>query len=148
MKEPRPTAGSERTRLAHALSEARRTPIVIRSGLNLLGHNRVLMGIVAAEVFWSIGMITFEAFMPLRLEEMVGSAQEAGSLVGPVSAAGWVHVQHRRLARGLPPRPASAWPAPPSRAGCSTHSGPSSWDWSPGRRGWSLPTCSRTRCTA
>jgi MFS family permease len=90
MKEPRPTAGSERTRLAHALSEARRTPIVIRSGLNLLGHNRVLMGIVAAEVFWSIGMITFEAFMPLRLEEMVGSAQEAGALVGPVSAAGWV----------------------------------------------------------
>ncbi len=47
------------------------------------------MGIVAAEVFWSIGMITFEAFMPLRLEEMVGSAQEAGALVGPVSAAGW-----------------------------------------------------------
>ena len=47
------------------------------------------MGIVVAEVFWSIGMITFEAFMPLRLEEMVGSAQEAGALVGPVSAAGW-----------------------------------------------------------
>ena len=90
MKEPRPAAGSERTRLAHALSEARRTPTVIRSGLSLLGHNRVLMGIVAAEVFWSIGMITFEAFMPLRLEEMVGSAQEAGALVGPVSAAGWV----------------------------------------------------------
>ncbi len=90
MKEPRPTAGSERTRLAHALGEARRTPTVIRSGLSLLGHNRVLMGIVAAEVFWSIGMITFESFMPLRLEELVGSAQEAGALVGPVSAAGWV----------------------------------------------------------
>jgi predicted MFS family arabinose efflux permease len=27
--------------------------------------------------------------MPLRLEEMVGSAREAGALVGPVSAAGW-----------------------------------------------------------
>ena len=47
------------------------------------------MGLVLAEVFWSIGMITFESFMPLRLEEMVGSAQEAGALVGPVSAAGW-----------------------------------------------------------
>ena len=89
MKEPRPTAGSERTRIAHALTEARQTPVVIKSGLVLLGRNRVLMGIVAAEVFWSIGMITFEAFMPLRLEEMVGSAQEAGALVGPVSAAGW-----------------------------------------------------------
>jgi MFS family permease len=89
MQERRPTAGSERTRISHALSEARRTPAVIRSGLSLLGHNRVLMGIVAAEVFWSIGMITFESFMPLRLEELVGSAQEAGALVGPVSAAGW-----------------------------------------------------------
>ena len=89
MKEPRPAAGSERTRVAHALIEARQTPVVIKSGLVLLGRNRVLMGIVLAEVFWSIGMITFEAFMPLRLEEMVGSAQEAGALVGPVSAAGW-----------------------------------------------------------
>jgi len=89
MQEPRPTAGSERSRFAHALTEARQTPVVIKSGLLLLGRNRVLMGIVAAEVFWSVGMITFEAFMPLRLEEMVGSAQEAGALVGPVSAAGW-----------------------------------------------------------
>ena len=89
MKEPRPAAGSDRTRLAHALSEARNTPTVIRSGLSLLGRNRVLLGIVLAEVFWSIGMITFESFMPLRLEELVGSAQEAGALVGPVSAAGW-----------------------------------------------------------
>jgi predicted MFS family arabinose efflux permease len=89
VQEPRPHTGSERTRLAHAFSEARQTPVVIMSGLALLGRNRVLMGIVAAEVFWSIGMITFESFMPLRLEEMVGSAQEAGALVGPVSAAGW-----------------------------------------------------------
>jgi len=89
MRENRPQIGSEHTRLSHALSEARQTPVVIRSGLVLLGRNRVLLGIVLAEVFWSIGMITFESFMPLRLEEMVGSAQEAGALVGPVSAAGW-----------------------------------------------------------
>ena len=89
MREHRPLVGSERTRVAHALTEARQTPAVIKSGLVLLGRNKVLMGIVAAEVFWSIGMITFEAFMPLRLEEMVGSAQQAGALVGPVAAAGW-----------------------------------------------------------
>ena len=89
MREPHPSIGSERTRIAHALDEARRTPAVIGSGLALLGRNRVLMGIVAADVFWAIGMITFESFMPLRLEELVGSAQQAGALVGPVSAAGW-----------------------------------------------------------
>ncbi|HYN28438.1 MAG TPA: MFS transporter [Dermatophilaceae bacterium] len=90
MPEPRPSAGAGRTRLAHALVESRQTPVVVRSGLRLLRSNRVLMGLVVAEVFWSIGMITFESLMPLRLEEMLGSAREAGALVGPVSAAGWV----------------------------------------------------------
>jgi MFS family permease len=139
MQERRPTAGSERTRISHALSEARRTPAVIRSGLSLLGHNRVLMGIVAAEVFWSIGMITFESFMPLRLEELVGSAQEAGALVGPVSAAGWglfsvgawlagltsTRIGVARAHRGLPvhlldarhERPAARRPAAPRGRG-------------------------------
>lgn len=89
MHEPRPVAAEGRTRLAHALSESRQTPAVIRSGLRLLGTNRVLLGIVIAEVSWSIGMITFESLMPLRLEEMLGSSRDAGALVGPVSAAGW-----------------------------------------------------------
>ena len=89
MREPRPAPGSERTRIAHALSEARRTPGVVLGGLRLLGTNRVLLSLVIAEVFWSIGMIAFESLMPLRLEELVGSAQRAGALVGPVSAAGW-----------------------------------------------------------
>ncbi|MCU0300618.1 MAG: MFS transporter [Candidatus Nanopelagicales bacterium] len=89
MREPRPAAGEGRTRFAHALQEARRTPAVVGSGLRLLRDNAVLVGIVAAEVFWSIGMIAFESLMPLRLEEMLGSAREAGALIGPVSAAGW-----------------------------------------------------------
>ena len=37
MREPRPAPGSERTRIAHALSEARQTPGVILGGLRLLG---------------------------------------------------------------------------------------------------------------
>jgi predicted MFS family arabinose efflux permease len=78
-----------RTLMAHALTEGRRTPVVIRSGLRLLVTNRVLLALVLAEVFWSVGMITFESLMPLRLEELLGSSQAAGALVGPVSAAGW-----------------------------------------------------------
>ncbi|MCU0283336.1 MAG: MFS transporter [Candidatus Nanopelagicales bacterium] len=89
MREARPAAAEGRTRWAHATGEARRTPAVIASGLRLLRDDRVLLGLVGAEVAWSIGMITFESLMPLRLEEMVGSAREAGALVGPVSAAGW-----------------------------------------------------------
>ena len=89
MHEPRPEAAAGRTRFAHALAEGRQTPAVIRSGLRLLATNRVLLGIVIVDVFWSIGMITFESLMPLRLEELVGSPQTAGAVVGPVAAAGW-----------------------------------------------------------
>jgi MFS family permease len=89
MREPRPAAGEGRSRLAHALDESRRTPAVVGSGLRLLRDDRVLLGVVAAEVAWSIGMVSFESLMPLRLAEMLGSAQEAGALMGPVSAAGW-----------------------------------------------------------
>ncbi len=49
----------------------------------------MLLAIVAVELFWSVGMIVFESLMPLRLEELLGSAKEAGALVGPVAAAGW-----------------------------------------------------------
>jgi MFS family permease len=89
MREARPAAAGGRSRRAHALAEARRSPEVVVSGLRLLRRSRVLAALVTVEIFWSVGMITFESLMPLRLEEMVGSAQRAGALVGPVSAAGW-----------------------------------------------------------
>ena len=89
MTEQRPPAAAGRSRWSHALSEACTTPAVIAGGLRLLATNRVLLALVGVEVFWSVGMITFESLMPLRLEELVGSAERAGALVGPVSAAGW-----------------------------------------------------------
>ena len=89
MRESRPPREPGRSGLRHALVESRNTPTVILDGLRLLGTNRVLLALVVAEVFWSIGMISFESLMPLRLEELLGSAREAGALVGPVSAAGW-----------------------------------------------------------
>ena len=64
-------------------------PAVIRGGLLLLARNRVLLGLIGAEICWSVGMVAFESLLPLRLEEMLGSAQAAGALMGPVAAVGW-----------------------------------------------------------
>ena len=89
MKEPHLAGGSRRERFAEALREGRRSPAVIADGVRLLGRNRVLLAIVCVELFWSVGMIVFESLMPLRLEELLGSAKEAGSLMGAVAAAGW-----------------------------------------------------------
>lgn len=38
--------------------------------VRLLATNRVLLTLVGVEVFWSVGTITFESLMPLRLEEL------------------------------------------------------------------------------
>ena len=77
------------SRRAAVTSSARQAPAVIASGLRLLAVSPVLLGVVLAEVFWSIGMVTFESLMPLRLEELLGSSQRAGALIGPAAAAAW-----------------------------------------------------------
>ena len=41
------------------------------------------------EVFWSVAMVVFETFQPIRLAEMLGSEEQAGALMGPVASAGW-----------------------------------------------------------
>ena len=84
---PRPVSSGDRER--RALASVIEAPAVIRGGLLLLARNRVLLGLIGAEICWSVGMVAFESLLPLRLEEMLGSTQAAGALMGPVAAVGW-----------------------------------------------------------
>lgn len=72
-----------------ALTSAQAAPEIVREGLLLLRSNRVLRGIVGVELFWSVAMIVFETFQPIRLAELVGGEERAGAIMGPVAAAGW-----------------------------------------------------------
>ena len=63
--------------------------MVVSGGVRLLGTNRVLLGLVAVEVFWAMAMVVFETFQPIRLAELLGSEERAGAFVGPVAACGW-----------------------------------------------------------
>ena len=65
------------------------TPPQIRAGLRLVAHNRVLRCLVLVEVFWAVGMIGFETFMPVRLAELSGGIERAAVIVGPVAAVAW-----------------------------------------------------------
>jgi len=65
------------------------TPAAVAEGVRTLRRDPVLRALVAVEVFWSVAMIGFETFTPVRLAELVGGEDRAGALVGPVSAAGW-----------------------------------------------------------
>lgn len=77
------------TGLRRAAASAKEAPVVIREGLGMLRHNRVLLGIVLVEFFWCTAMVVFESFQPIRLAEMLGSEDEAGALMGPVASVGW-----------------------------------------------------------
>ncbi|EWT03073.1 MFS transporter [Intrasporangium oryzae NRRL B-24470] len=87
---PRPDASDHRGSAVHqALASGRQAPGVVRDGLRLLRGSRVLLGIVLVELFWSLAMVVFEGFQPIRLAELVGGEEQAGAIMGPVAAGGW-----------------------------------------------------------
>lgn len=87
LREPRTHIDSTGAR--RALASAKETPVVVRDGLAMLRTNRILRGLVLVEVFWSIAMVVFETFQPIRLAELLGSEDRAGAVMGPVASAGW-----------------------------------------------------------
>jgi MFS family permease len=76
-------------RVRRALVPVRRVPAVVGDGLRLATSNRVLLGLLLVEVFWSAAMVVFEALQPIRLAELVGSEARAGAIMGPVASVGW-----------------------------------------------------------
>ncbi|MWB99504.1 MFS transporter, partial [Agromyces seonyuensis] len=64
-------------------------PRAIGGALGLLRRSRVLLALVVVEVSWGFGMIAFESLTPVRLAELVGGADRAAALLGPVGAAAW-----------------------------------------------------------
>jgi len=89
LREPRAAEHLDASGARRALASAKEAPVVVRDGLGLLRTNRALRGIVCVEVFWSVAMIVFETFQPIRLAELVGGEERAGAIMGPVAAAGW-----------------------------------------------------------
>jgi MFS family permease len=88
LREPaRTDAGGRGVR--RALASARRTPAVVADGLRLAVTNRVLLGLLLVEAFWTAAMVVLEQLMPVRLAELLGSGESAGALMGPVASVGW-----------------------------------------------------------
>ncbi|MFC7598127.1 MFS transporter [Terrabacter sp. GCM10028922] len=89
LREPRSAEHLDSSGVRRALASAKESPVVVREGLGLLRDNRALRGIVTVELFWSVAMLVFETFQPIRLAELVGGEERAGAIMGPVAAAGW-----------------------------------------------------------
>ncbi|ATO13789.1 MFS transporter [Micromonospora sp. WMMA2032] len=65
-------------------------PRMVGQAVGLLRRNRVLLALVAVELFWGFGMVTFESLLPVRLSEVVGDADRAAALLGPAGSAAWL----------------------------------------------------------
>ncbi|NES13458.1 MULTISPECIES: MFS transporter [Micromonospora] len=65
-------------------------PRMIGQAVGLLRRSRVLLALVAVELFWGFGMVTFESLLPVRLAEVVGGADRAAALLGPAGSAAWL----------------------------------------------------------
>jgi MFS family permease len=89
LREPRSAEHVDASGVRRAIASAKESPVVVREGLGLLRTNAALRGIVCVEIFWSVAMLVFETFQPIRLAELVGGEERAGAIMGPVAAAGW-----------------------------------------------------------
>ncbi len=83
--EKRPARGGEALRAS--VIEA---PRMVGQAFGLLRRSRVLLALVAVELFWGFGMVTFESLLPVRLAEVVGNPERAAALLGPASSAAWL----------------------------------------------------------
>jgi DHA1 family tetracycline resistance protein-like MFS transporter len=85
LHEMRPARG-----LAAMRTSLRGVPAAIGSALMLLRRSRVVLALVAVEVFWGFGMVTFEGLTPVRLAEVIGDPDRAAALLGPAGSAAWL----------------------------------------------------------
>jgi MFS family permease len=83
--EVRPAGGA-----ATLVASVRQVPGTVRAAVGLLRRSKVLAALVAVELFWGFGMVTFETLLPVRLTEVVGGADEAAALLGPAGSAAWI----------------------------------------------------------
>jgi predicted MFS family arabinose efflux permease len=85
MTEQRPRRG-----LAALAGSVRGVPAAIGGALGLLRRSRIIVALVAVEIFWGFGMVAFESLMPVRLTEVVGDPDRASALMGPVGSVAWL----------------------------------------------------------
>ncbi|MGS2619931.1 MFS transporter [Micromonospora sp. LZ34] len=85
LREVRPGKGTGALRAS--VAEA---PRMVGQAFGLLRRSRVLLALVAVELFWGFGMVTFESLLPVRLAEVVGDPDRAAALLGPANSAAWL----------------------------------------------------------
>lgn len=72
------------------LTSLREVPAVVVEAARVVRRSRVLPALLAVELCWGFGMVTFEGLMPVRLSDLVGGREAAAAITGPATSAGWL----------------------------------------------------------
>lgn len=72
------------------VASLRDVPRVIVEGAGLVRRSRILLALLAVELFWGFGMITFEVLVKVRLAEEVGGLERAAAIIGPAGTVAWL----------------------------------------------------------
>ncbi|GAA0809458.1 MFS transporter [Spirilliplanes yamanashiensis] len=86
LREVRPPRGTSALR-----ASITGVPTAVGGAFGLVKRSRVLLALIAVELFWGFGMVTFEALTAVKLAEvMAGGRDAAAALLGPASSAAWL----------------------------------------------------------
>ncbi|WP_305786693.1 MFS transporter [Symbioplanes lichenis] len=85
LTEDRPARG-----VVALLASVRGVPAAVAGALGLLRRSRVIVALIAVELFWGFGMVAFESLTPVRLADVLGDADRASALMGPVGSVAWL----------------------------------------------------------
>ncbi|MFI7599713.1 MFS transporter [Actinoplanes sp. NPDC049681] len=85
MTEPRSRRG-----FGALVASVRAVPGAIGGAVALLRRSRVVVALVAVEVFWGFGMVAFESLTSVRLADVLGDPDRASALMGPVGSVAWL----------------------------------------------------------
>ena len=85
MVEDRPV--SRNRTIANAV---RTTPAVIGTAISTIRASVALTALVGIEFLWGFAMVAVERFSPAKLDGILGGAEQAAVLLGPLNAGGWL----------------------------------------------------------
>ena len=76
---------------AHSIGDVLRgTPKVIGAAVSTMQESVALKALVAVEFLWGFSMVAVERFSPAKLGDILGGADQAAVLLGPLNAGGWL----------------------------------------------------------
>jgi MFS family permease len=71
-------------------ASVRGVPAVVTDAVRVVRRSRILLALVAVELCWGFGMVTFEQLMPVRLAELAGGPRAAAAITGPAGSVAWL----------------------------------------------------------